>query len=478
MTDQQLLDEIEHLAKLGSWEGNLDSKIIVLSKEMYRILEWDLHEPATFEDINSLLDEESKRRHSSALEALIVNGDPYDMELRIVTRKGTERWVHVRTKVMFDKQGKPIKYLGTTQDITERKQAEHELEQTKELFDSFLFHHVDPIALQDKDGIVININPKYEEVFGWRKEELIGLHVSNLPNVPECFLGEVKKNASHASSGESLSDFETIRVTKSGNEIPVFVSFFPIRGRNGNPLGWAAIIRDLTEQKKAQEMLHRSDKMSVIGQLAAGVAHEIRNPLTTIKGFLQLLQGNPHAVKNEYVSIMMNELVRMESIIGEMLVLAKPQAAKFAERDIKTILQEVILLLAPQAHLHGIEVVEEFPESTAIIRCEENQIKQVFINLIKNAIEAMQTNGHIRLHIDVSDSQFIHIHVIDQGVGIAPERIQRLGEPFYTTKEKGIGLGLMVSHKLLDLHGGTLSFESKQGEGTVAKVVLPCALCE
>jgi two-component system, sporulation sensor kinase E len=174
-----------------------------------------------------------------------------------------------------------------------------------------------------------------------------------------------------------------------------------------------------------------------------------------------------------YVEIMMNELKRMESIIGEMLVLAKPQAVQFRERDVRCILREVTALLAPQALMHNVELEEHYPESVPSIYCEENQLKQVFINLIKNAIEATRSGGRVFVRVGKDEQACLYIRVIDEGVGIAPERIQRMGEPFYTTKDKGIGLGLMVSHKIVEEHLGKITFESKINEGTTVTVALP-----
>jgi PAS domain S-box-containing protein len=471
------LEETQQLAKIGSWEMNLSNYQLTMSKELARIFDIDPSVPAAFDDLTNFLDEESRQRHLLMLQEHFEHfrdSRPYDAELRMISKKGRECWIHTRGKVVYDEQYKPIKVIGTTQDITDRKRAELELQRAKEVFEFFVYHHVDPIVLTDEAGMIASVNPKFEELFGWSCSELAGLHASQLPSVPEQYREDMKRQMnSILSGGNHIHSAETVRFTKSGETVQVQISYFAIRDRKGNISGGAAIIRDITEQKEAQLLLHRSDKMGVIGQLAAGIAHEIRNPLTAIKGFLQLMQNDSVQTNAGYVEIMMNELKRMESIIGEMLVLAKPQAVQFRERDVRCILREVTALLAPQALMHNVELEEHYPESVPSIYCEENQLKQVFINLIKNAIEATRSGGRVFVRVGKDEQACLYIRVIDEGVGIAPERIQRMGEPFYTTKDKGIGLGLMVSHKIVEEHLGKITFESKINEGTTVTVALP-----
>lgn len=204
-----------------------------------------------------------------------------------------------------------------------------------------------------------------------------------------------------------------------------------------------SIGKDITEKmEETERLIQKSEKLALLGQMAAGIAHEIRNPLTSIKGFIQLLKTS--TLKEEYYEIVLSELDRINEIVGEFLVLAKPSAAVYITQDIKILLKDVITLINNQSLLNNIQINVEFDNDLPLISCEENQLKQVFLNLLKNAMEAMPKGGTIHVVVKEKEAGKISIQIIDQGVGIPKERISRLGEPFYTTKEKGTGLGLMT----------------------------------
>ena len=233
-----------------------------------------------------------------------------------------------------------------------------------------------------------------------------------------------------------------------------------------------SIGKDITEKKEETErLLQKSEKLALLGQMAAGIAHEIRNPLTSIKGFIQLMKSGTK--NNQYLDIVLTELDRINSIVGEFLVLAKPTAAVFVEQNIKTLLTDVITLINNQSILNNVQIITEFSPELPSISCEENQLKQVFLNLLKNAIEAMPKGGTIEIIVKEKQEGKISVQINDTGLGIPEERISTLGEPFYTTKEKGTGLGLMTCFKIVENHHGTLNITSKVNEGTCIEVLLP-----
>jgi two-component system sporulation sensor kinase A len=233
------------------------------------------------------------------------------------------------------------------------------------------------------------------------------------------------------------------------------------------------IVRDISERKKNEELLINSEKLYVAGQLAAGIAHEIRNPLTSLKGFLQLLSTGRMSGKN-YFDIMKSELNRIESIVSELLMLSKPQIYELAYYDTRSIVEDTVTLLAAQAIMSSIEIRTEYGARPLWVHGVENQIKQVIINVLKNAIEAMPGGGTIAIRCRLNDQEII-VSIIDQGPGIDEEQLAKMGQPFYTTKEKGTGLGLMVSYKIVDNHKGRIQAVSEIGIGTTVDIVLPYA---
>lgn len=229
-------------------------------------------------------------------------------------------------------------------------------------------------------------------------------------------------------------------------------------------------MKDLNNHEKK---LRESEKLSLVGELAAGVAHEIRNPLTTLKGFAQMMNENTDPESNKrYSKIMIDEINRINFIVSEFMVLSKPHIVHFALTDISQSIKNVITLLNTQAIINNIEIIPEFVGDEFLIKCEENQIKQVIANLIKNSIEALPRGGKIQIRMEQQDNNLV-ISVIDNGVGISRENLPLLGTPFYTTKTEGTGLGLMVSKKIIQNHNGKFEIKSVPNIATTVTITLP-----
>ncbi|WP_053373299.1 ATP-binding protein [Paenibacillus sp. FJAT-27812] len=348
------------------------------------------------------------------------------------------------------------------------RRAFEENRRMKEHLESFINHTSDAIHLNDLDGKIIQVNRAFELLFGYEEEEAIGLIY---PTLPESHRSEMRNMLNQLLAGKALPAQETMCVTKSGELIPVSVTISPIRDADGTIRAFASISRDMRSRNKMEELLRRSEKLTTVGQLAAGVAHEIRNPLTTLRGFLQLQQESKKLALS-HVALMLSELDRINLIVGEFLILAKPQATRFVTKDIRDVLQDVIALMNSEALLHNIEFRISLTEHPCLISCEENQLKQVFINLLKNAIEAMPSGGEIHIQI-THKREHISIKITDEGMGIPEDMIPKIGDPFFTGKETGTGLGIMVSQRIINSHRGTMDIKSQVSVGTTIHVMLP-----
>lgn len=230
---------------------------------------------------------------------------------------------------------------------------------------------------------------------------------------------------------------------------------------------------DLTKLKQMEAQIRENEKLGILGELAAGIAHEVRNPLTTLKGFLQLIKADNEHYEQSFVDLMLTEVDRIEMITDEFMSVAKPHASLFKEENIVEILEYVITFLQPQALLKNVEVHLMEIDKIPAINCEKNQLKQVFINLIKNAFEAMPAGGNIYIKVSQKYPAFIDIQITDEGVGIPDDVITKLGQPFFTLKEGGNGLGLMMCRKIIDTHKGRMDISSMLGEGTTFTICLP-----
>lgn len=236
--------------------------------------------------------------------------------------------------------------------------------------------------------------------------------------------------------------------------------------RSGGIVGAYLMVRDVSELIMLEEQVRQSDRLKTIGQIAAGTAHEIRNPLTAIRGFMQLmgktLKDRSMLKEGEYVKIMMSELDRVNELVNEFLLLSKPKEIKLALTTIGTVLKEILPVIQNEALLHGISVHHESNPALRPVWIDKEQLKQVMLNLSKNAIEAMRTGGTLTIRETFSSDKpaFLAIVVQDTGPGIPRNVIERIFDPFFTTKQQGTGLGLAICQKIVHDMGGQLEVSS------------------
>ncbi|WHX49219.1 PAS domain S-box protein [Paenibacillus woosongensis] len=351
----------------------------------------------------------------------------------------------------------------------ELEQKNEEIRSMNEYLESIISQTADAIHLIDLEGRILRVNPAFECLYGWKSEEIVDRKLDYIPP----FLEQDRKEwQRELERGRSVILSETVRKRKDGSLVEVSISESPIFDKFGRISAYICISRDMTEHNRMEELLRRSEKLTTVGQLAAGVAHEIRNPLTTLRGFLQM-QQHSKTINPLHTDIMLSELDRINLIVSEFLILAKPQAVNYQTKDVRYTLGDVVSLLDSEAHLHNVEFSVHFSSEAILVHCEENQLKQVFINVLKNAMEAMPSGGKITLMLYSDEPDLAVIRVIDEGEGIPKERMQKLGEPFYTNKEKGTGLGLMISQRIIESHKGCFHIESEVGKGTVVTITLP-----
>ncbi|MGG0936931.1 PAS domain S-box protein [Brevibacillus centrosporus] len=396
------------------------------------------------------------------------HGHPLRVEYRILRPDGEERIVLSQREVNPDKAD-PTKMFGIIQDITEQKRTEQLLIESQQRYQSLMTYNADGVTAIDLTGAYIEVNPVFERMTGYRKEELLQLSYSDLLGEDEVAQAGriwdsfVKEGAPFTSSSKL--------VHKEGHLIEVATHNIPIIV-NREVTGYFTIWRDTSGQKQTDEILRQSEKLAAVGQLAAAVAHEVRNPLTSLKGFTQLLQHQFPTADQSYFDIMKGELERIELISGELLVLAKPKPERFEQRCVNQIVNDVALLLESQANMSAVEIELSLESELPPIFCDENQLKQVFVNIMKNGIESMKDGGKMKI-ASQRRAQHLALSFTDEGCGIPKEKLDKIGDPFYTTKEQGTGLGMMITQKIIQHHKGVMQFESEVGKGTTVTVLLP-----
>jgi two-component system nitrogen regulation sensor histidine kinase GlnL len=274
-------------------------------------------------------------------------------------------------------------------------------------------------------------------------------------------------------------------VTYRDRRVPVSIMVSPLDDRNGEVWGSILLARDLTHRKELEEDLRRSDRLAMLGTLAAGLAHEIKNPLGGIKGAAQLLKREAGAGSSvrQYTDIIVREVDRVDHLIEQLLDLSRPVEFHMASLNIHELLDEVLLLERHSVEAGRVLVRKQFDPSLPLIRGDRAQLNQVFLNVVKNALQAidgdgsltittrMETDFHIREE-GKGRGKFIRVEVQDDGPGIPEEDLPYIFSPFFTTKERGTGLGLAICHRIITEHGGLIRVESREGEGAVFKISL------
>jgi len=273
--------------------------------------------------------------------------------------------------------------------------------------------------------------------------------------------------------GHLHSSFETKDMKRNGTFFDAQLTLSPIYDKSGEMVAMSVITRDISYRKEAEKIIVQSDKLKLAGEIAAGVAHEIRNPMTVISGFIQMMNADDRHPYQTYTKLIESELERINLIISEFLILAKPHVRTTKEFNLEKTIHDIVVLYSSELNLRGIVLTESWNVPNAVVVGEQNQIKQVLINIIKNAIEAFKKEGALHISTYFENEDYVSIHIEDNGVGMTQEVINQIFEPFFTTKTTGTGLGMMITQKIIQEHGGKISINSRLNKGTVVSISLP-----
>lgn len=341
---------------------------------------------------------------------------------------------------------------------------------------------VSGVIAVNKEGKITTYNNAAEKIFYTKTKDAIGTSYKKLldnanVNPPNYYVLKTLEEG-------SVYD-EEISIQVSGEKKLLSFSSSQIKDNDGHVIGAVTVFEDVTNERELEERVIRYEKLSVLGEIAAGMAHEIRNPLTTVKGFLQIMQGQikkgivDREKLTDYSEIMLEEIDRANRIITEFLLTTKPQAPLVSKLDLGLLINDVIFLTENQALMQQIEMQTNIPDNLPQIAADKDQIKQVFLNLICNAFEAMPEGGKLSIRLDYNqEKKQISTTIKDTGVGIPKENLKKVFLPFFTSKDGnngkiGTGLGLSVCKNIIEGHGGTIEVESQPNQGSQFTVYLP-----
>lgn len=364
--------------------------------------------------------------------------------------------------------------------LSERRSSGEQLKETaKSLADLRALHEriVESIKsgliTTDLDGTIYSANAAAIEITGLKQDDLKGRSIFQL--FPD-MTATVQLTVEAGEKADQMPRFETDLITPEGFAVHIGYSISYLYSENNERSGLIITFQDLTEIRSMEESIRRKDRLAAVGRIGAGLAHEIRNPLGAMRGAIQVLQSTTpeDSMQADLMGIIMRESDRLNSIITNFLNYAKPKAGDFAETDVCEAIRETLTLLRHSPDVKPEHTLkEELPSGPIFISADVTQLKQIFWNLSRNAIHAMPDGGTLSIVLSRIPNQRVRIVFTDTGIGMSPERVEQLFEPFATSTTGGTGLGLSIVYQIIRDHNGMINVRSSEGEGTVITLDLP-----
>jgi len=392
-----------------------------------------------------------------------------------------------RLAVAFNHMAAQLRHQRSALQSTnlELRQRLDELADLKSYTDNILASLTTGIVTVDLDGRVVTLNPAAEMMTGFFAGEVAGRYCTEVfAQTPE--LGEILMEAIGcrvASPGVTA----TLR-RRNGRTVPIEISTVPLKGGDGKDLGVIAAMRDITVVRELEQRLRRSDRLAALGSLAAGLAHEIKNPLTSLLTFSRHLtrRFDDEQFRAKFQSVVPRELERINGIVERLLELSRPARLTFSPVRLPALIERAAELYAHEMETSGVRVVREYARDLPTVWADPNALYQALVNLVRNALDAMPTGGRLTLRAGWADggaalagrhpaagARRLRVEIADSGAGINPGDADRVFNPFFTTKDGGTGLGLALTHKIVEDHGGSIDFRSVPGAGTTFRLDIP-----
>jgi PAS domain S-box-containing protein len=346
-----------------------------------------------------------------------------------------------------------------------------EIQTEKNKLETIVQSIADGIFVSNGDGLITSFNRAAEQISGYTEKEVLGMHCEDVFRTRLCADACALQN-----EDKTIRNKETEIITKDGKRCIVSVSSAIIRDSDGRVIGGVQTFRDITDEKERQVMLCQAEKLAAIGQMSAGIAHEINNPLGNILGYAKLLLKDTslNEIQREKLEIITEQARKGSDVVQGLLNYSRQTGSQRESVSVNRIIEDVVTLLLPQAEKSKIRIISDLPDIPEIT-ADPRQIEQVLFNLVLNAVQAIGASGTIWVETSVSGRRYIQITIRDTGPGI-PDDIQcKIFDPFFTTKPvgKGTGLGLSVCLGIIRDHGGDIDLISAAGEGALFIIRLP-----
>ncbi len=396
----------------------------------------------------------------------IAGGRIWRGEIRNRAKDGSIYWVDTTIVPFLGDDGKPYQYLAIRADITDRKRVEEELRRAAAIIED----SDDAIIGKSLEGVITTWNAGAARIYGWKSDEILGESVTRI--LPADRKDEFQQLLERVARGEHVAHLETRRLRRDGTEFDVSLTLSPVKDDFGKIVGAAAIERDVSEQRMAQAAFREQAALARLGEMAAIVAHEVKNPLAGIGGALQVIRDRlpPEHSDRQVIGEILARLGGLNALARDLLVFARPRAPRLVPVPIAPLLAETVAELRRDPAFQGLKI--DIEGDHPWIQGDTELLRSVFFNLALNGAQAAGRHGTLRVLTTARDGQ-CEVSLIDTGPGIPEEIRARVFEPFFTTKHRGSGLGLPVARRVAEGHGGEILLTCPPEGGTVAIVRLP-----
>ncbi len=481
-SEQEFKNLFEHVAS-GVFISSKKGKFLNANQALLDMLGYDSKEEFLNIDLpqDLYVKPEDRRTFQEMMER---DGRVIDYEVEFKRKDGSTLPILLTGHPRYDPQGNIIGYEGLNVDLTQRKLMEKELREAYDFMNKIVQSSPNAITATDMKGNILIWNQAAEETLGYRASDVIGK--MNIRKIyPEGVARKVMQMLRRDKSGGvgRLSSYPMVYVRRDGEVVEGNLSAAIIYDANGKEIasvGSFVDLRDRLQMERAlrdtQEQLLQSEKLAAMGRLTSQIAHELNNPLYGIMNTLELLKTEIPAnnKRRKILDMALSEIIRLSDLLRKMLSFSKPDQEERHPVDINPVIDEILLLHEKQLKENDINIAATYAKELGLINASKNQLRQVFLNMVANARDAMPNGGTLSVATS-GDNDNVYVEITDTGTGIREELLDKIFDSFFTTKGevKGVGLGLSVCYGFIEDHGGNIEVKSQVGEGTTFTITLP-----
>jgi len=481
-SEEEFKTLFEHVAS-GVFISSKEGKFLNANQALLDMLGYDSKEEFLNIDLpeDLYVRPEDRRTFQEMMEH---DGRVIDYEVEFKRKDGSTIPILLTGHPRYDQQGNIIGYEGLNVDLTQRKLMEKELKEAYDFMNKIVQSSPNAITATDMKGNILIWNQAAEETLGYKASDVIGK--MNIRKIyPEGVARKVMQmlRKDESSGVGRLRSYPMVYVRRDGEVVEGNLSAAIIYDANGKEIasvGSFVDLRDRLQMERAlrdtQEQLLQSEKLAAMGRLTSQIAHELNNPLYGIMNTLELLKTEIPAdnKRRKILEMALSETVRLSDLLRKMLSFSKPDQEERHSVDINSVIDEILLLHEKQLKENDINMVVTFADTLGLVNASKNQLRQVFLNMVANARDAMPEGGTLSV-VTSGDADKVYIEISDTGTGIREEHLDKIFDSFFTTKGevKGVGLGLSVCYGFIEDHGGDIEVKSRVGKGTTFTISLP-----